>query len=224
MNSFRVPIWATLYLWMLLCGFSVSVYAGNEVPVPADIRVTLTANPSEHLIPGEPIQAVLTVTNLGPDPVQNLIIQSASFVNEYDITAFDCQDFLLVVQDQGNGGYSYVVIWFAVGQLFSQTTQLDVGQSLTCNMTFVLTRAASLNYNVSFGLPNDYIDVNPSNDTGTVTLQQDVPTVPAMGKVSLAILLFMMAVTAAVTLLRRRRAGLPNGSLRPNPPPRTFHH
>jgi hypothetical protein len=194
MNFFRLFACPARQLpLMVLCFASASVWA---VTVPADIKVTLTANQTDHLVPGQPIHASLTITNLGPNPVQNLIVQSAPVVNEYEIAAIDCNHFFLVVHELNNGGYFYQEVWFAVGAINSQTTQLDVGQSLTCNITLSLTTAAPLSYTFSFGLPTDYIDVNPSNDVGSVVFQHDVPTVPAMGWVSSVILLFLIAIAA----------------------------
>jgi Domain of unknown function DUF11 len=188
--------WITSCLWLLLGGLSASAHAVNEVPVPADIQITFTAKPTDHLVPGDSVQATLTMTNLGPKSVQQLIVESGHYVNEFYFTSFDCQHVGLIVEDFANG-YDYLTVWYAVNAINAQTTELDVGQSLTCHMTLVLTHAAPLSYTVSFGLPNDYIDINRANDTSSITLRRAIPAVPATNSWSLAVLVLLTAGIAS---------------------------
>jgi hypothetical protein len=189
----------------VLGGIAPTVQAGLNVSVPADVQITFTASPTDHLAPGQPIQATLIITNLGPNPVKQLIVESSHYVDEFYFTSGDCQHVGLIVEDFANG-YDYITVWFAVNAINAQITQLDVGQSLTCHLSLVLTPAAPLTYSVSFGMPDDYIDINPSNDRATITLQQAIPAVPATTRWSLALLALLMAGLAAA-LVRRCAPG-----------------
>src|SRR5215475_10124641 len=75
--------------------------AAPPINVPSDIAVTLTATPTSNLVPGQRIYFTLTVTNLGPATVNNLVVQSSPIYGEFDpyTGTVDCQDMIAQVVD-----------------------------------------------------------------------------------------------------------------------------
>lgn len=182
------PRAATWFLSLFFCGIA---HAGL-FDVPSDIQVRFTATPTTELIPGQPISATLSVTNLGPFDVDRLGIDSPIFHDEFWITEADCRALTLTVLDTDTT-YFYIFTWEVAGAYFGEVKTLRVGQTLTCNMTVTITRHTPPVYDLTFGLPYFYPDINPSNDSGTVRLQRAATPVPAASCAAYALLIALIA-------------------------------
>jgi hypothetical protein len=183
---------------LFAAAFLASVTARAAAPpiiVPSDIAVTLTATPTTNLVPGQRIFFTLTVTNLGPATVHNLIVQSSPIYGEFDISTgtVDCQYMGLQVVDDVTDFY-YLYVWYLAG--FSG--DFPAGETRTCHISFLITAQAPAVTPFSFGLPYYYVDINPTNDIATVFLQRTVDAVPALSPMMLGLLAAVLAVAGAV--------------------------
>ena len=73
----RIPL-------ILLALISASTSSADNVIVPADISVHLSAQPDTRIVPGEPVVFTLTVVNHGPEPVNQLALISSDFYDQID--------------------------------------------------------------------------------------------------------------------------------------------
>jgi hypothetical protein len=167
--------------------------APPPINVPSDIAVTLTATPTANLVPGQRIYFTLTVTNLGPATVNDLVVQSSPIHGEFDphTGTVDCQYMAVEVADTATDFY-YLLTWFLAGF----PGDFPAGETRTCHMSFQITAQASAVTPFTFGLPYDYVDINPSNDTATVFLQRAVDPIPVVPVLSPAMLLLLAGLLA----------------------------
>jgi hypothetical protein len=184
------------YLLAAACLASVTAHATvPPIIVPSDIAVTLTATPTVNLMPDQRIAFTLTVTNLGPATVNDLIVQSSPIYGEFDLSTgtVDCQYMALEVADNPTDFY-YRFVWYLAG--FSG--DFPAGETRTCHISFLITAQAPAVTPFTFGLPYYYVDINPSNDSATVFLQRAIDPIPALSPAMLLLLASMMAATAGV--------------------------
>ena len=190
---------ALRYLMALAALVSATAPAKYIVPVPSDVAVTLTATPGVDLVPGQPITFTLAVTNLGPVPVHRVEIISSDIYDQFDLSSaqVDCNGLVRNVVDTTTG-FFYYYSWYP-----ADVSDIAVGETRICHLTLALTAQAPAVMPLCFGLPSYYVDINPSNDSATVLLQQVVPSIPALSAAMLLLLAGVLAVIAAVA--RRRR-------------------
>jgi hypothetical protein len=143
--------------------------AGLIVPVPSDISTTLTASPTTNLRPGQLINFTMTVTNHGPVPVTRLVITGSNVYEEFNPYAAsnDCGLITAVVDLQIT--FYYYFSWYLTPPP-PASANLAVGETRTCHFIQALTSRAPRVTPFSIGLPDFYVDPNPSNDRSTVYL------------------------------------------------------
>jgi len=119
---------------------SASLQAGPIV-LPTDVSVALTASPTSDLQPGQRIEFTVSITNNGPEPVDDLVIRSSPIFNEldvYSVTA-ECEgDLILTVVDLEDS-YYFTFGWFP---LTDEWPPIPVGETRTCTLTLDYTAAA----------------------------------------------------------------------------------
>ena len=194
------------------------VLAGNIVELPSDVSVSLGAEPTVGLGPGDTVTFTISVTNNGPAVVDRLTLSSSFFVDELDVFAGNviaCEGPLLVGVSDFIGGYEYFIVWYPVFPKDPAVLTLDVGETRSCQFSIPLTSAAPNVYPFSFSLAESLSDLDASNNSSSVTLYRAVPTGTAtsvqtlspFALSALAILLAGMARTAqrtSATQLRNR--------------------
>ncbi len=175
--------------------------AGNPpIPVPADISVSLVANPSENLSPGDPIFFTLSVTNHGPEAVDRLVLTSSEYYDEFDhFDASLCPHMIVAVAD--GASFRYLFFWYA-----SDEGILAVGQTLSCQMRLTLTPSAPPVFTFSFFLPDFFEDINPLNDSATVYLRRAVSATTPVPVFSAAMSLLLVLLVATLGGLALRGA------------------
>ena len=197
----------------LLVLFSLSVtavvtgraLAGNIVELPSDISVSLAAEPTIGLEPGDAITFTISVTNNGPEVIDRLSIESSFFVDELDLFAANivsCAGPLIGSVADLIGGYEYWISWDPVTPNDPNLVTMDVGETRTCQFSMPLTSAAPNVYPFSFGVAEFLTDLDPSNNSATVTLQRasggvatatPVPTLSPLGLAMLTGSLMLLA-------------------------------
>jgi hypothetical protein len=185
------------------------VLAGNVVELPSDVSVSLVAEPTVGLEPGDTVTFTISVTNNGPEVVDQLALSSSFFVDEFDAAAGNvgaCEGPLGVAVSDFIGGYEYFIIWYPVFPKDPALLTLDVGETRTCQFSMPLTSAAPNVYPFSFSLAESLSDLDPSNNSATVNLRrasQGTATstpVPMLSPLALAALAGLLAWLASAVL------------------------
>lgn len=177
----------SLWLAALLAWAANSASAGSIV-VPADISVSLTAEPNVNLVTGQPIHFTITAINHGPGLALPLVVSSSEFVNEFDLgnANADCIELLGLVVGDTEFGYFYYYDWYV-----ALLTPLHPGQTRTCHLTLPLSANAPDAFTFTWGIPDFFIDNDPSNNSASVTLRRATATpttLPALSVSALATL------------------------------------
>jgi hypothetical protein len=177
-----------------------------QTVLTSDVGVTLTATPTTNLVPGQPIDLTMTVTNYGPNPIPVVEVSSSLWVTEITPISFDQSECFLVVSVLDGATPAYFMSWVIAG--LPGEPVFAVGETLTCHFSFSLTASAPASMPFSFGLPSFITDLNPSNDTGTVTLRRapaPPPTpVPALSTTMIWLLTALLGVSTGIAHRRRR--------------------
>ncbi len=185
---------ASRYLFAIATLGAVAIsLASTAVVVPSDVAVSLAATPSVNLVPGQPITFTLAVTNLGPEPVDRVEIISSNISDQLDLSTakVDCTGMVLNVVDTTTGAY-YYYSWYPA--FFSD---IAVAETRACHLTLALTSHAQATTPFSFGLPSYYTDINSSNNSAMVLLQQVVPSIPSLSPIALLLLAVLIATAVA---------------------------
>ncbi|HET6545210.1 MAG TPA: hypothetical protein VFG55_00515 [Rhodanobacteraceae bacterium] len=177
----------------------------DPTPVPADVSVDLVADPANNLAPGELVTFTLSVTNHGPETVNDVSLQSSTFIDEFDVNgegSTDCQNLDVAVADFA-GGYDYRFLWYLTLQ-----GSLAVGETRSCHIQLAMGNLPAV-FAFSFFVPDYYQDINPSNNSATVYLRRGpapafVP-VPALSRWTQWLLATWLALTAVLRSVRPRR-------------------
>jgi len=175
----------------------------------SDVAVSLQAEPSTNLQPGQPIRLTITVTNNGPVVLDNFALMSANaYPDQIDVSNpdSDCGDFFLEVTD-GATSFWYDEVWYPTDTNHANpgTLPLAVGESRSCHVTIRLVPSAPQTVPFDFHLATYWSDPNPANDVGRVTLQRAVAvpvSTPALS--GLAQLLLMLGFAAVGSYAARR--------------------
>ena len=152
----------------------------------ADLSLTKTLTTAGTIQVGDNVVFALTVTNNGP-------------ANATGVT----------VTDTLPAGLTYVSndcgATFANPTLTWNVGALAVSASATCNLTATVTQTGAI-VNSASATGNES-DPTPGNNTGQVTVSgQPVAVIPTLDSVGLAALIALLALSAALTLRRKRRA------------------
>ena len=186
----------------------VGIGTHARAQLASDVSVTLTANPSQGLVPGAPFTLTLHVTNEGLLSIDQVIIPSSPlWPDEVDISqsAPDCTGMRVAVADTPVGHF-YLMRWF-IG--FDPSPPLLAGEQRTCHITMNLAANAPPTVTLSFGLSELFSDENPANDVGTVQLRRAVTQatpVPSASSLSMAALALIVVAAGMAGLRPRRRS------------------
>jgi hypothetical protein len=184
-------------LGLCLAG-SVTLHAGT-IPVPADVSVSLTAEPNNNLESGQRITFTFSVTNHGPEPATPVSLGSSPIYDELDVLSAttDCGNALALAVVDLNDGFYYVYDWFPTDE-----SPLAVGETRSCHLNLEFTEWAPDVFSLTFSMPDFLVDLDPSNNSATVTLRRasqvsatSVPTLSPLGLVILAGLLVFFGST-----------------------------
>ena len=194
-----------LALELFLAPFGNYLRAGT-IPVPADISVALTAEPSGDLLSGQRITFTLAVTNHGPEPAAPVSLGSSAIYDELDVLSAttDCANLALAVVDTSDGFY-YVYDWFPTDE-----SPLAVGKTRSCNINLEFTEWAPDTFLFGFSMPDFLVDLDPSNNSATVTLRRasqgsGAASVPTLSPFALVVLASAL-LWYARSLVRARRS------------------
>jgi hypothetical protein len=176
--------------------------------LPGDVAVTLTADPTVNLIPGQPIAFTMTVTNRGPAPVPEFYIRGPDIYDQfYEPISVDWSDCHLgiTVIDLNIPPYSYwVFVWHVSGPVLGGPP-LEVNETRTCHFTLALTPHAPPVTALTVGLSSTaYVDPDPSNDRATVLLGLTSAPIPALSSTMQWLLAGLLAVVAGFARRRSR--------------------
>jgi hypothetical protein len=175
--------------------------AHGQFTIPADVSVQMSAVPTAGLLTGQPFVVTLTVTNHGPEPADPLMIISSAFTNKLDpsVGEIDCPYMGVVVSDGETYYYQYAWIPTIGGAI-------EIGQTLTCHITLALSASAPDIYVFGFEIPSFIEDLDPSNNSASVTLRRAAATVlPAMSVPGMLAMLFTLGLAGALAARSNRR-------------------
>jgi hypothetical protein len=194
---------AALGLGFCLAG-STSLSAGT-IPIPADVSVSLTAEPTSNLHAGQRIAFTLSVTNHGPEPAAPVALLSSPILDELDLSTatVDCGNALGVIVVDLNDGFHYLYSWEPTNGL----TPLEVDETRNCYINLDYTEWAPDVFTLTFELSSFIVDLDSSNNSATVTLRRasaGSPPVPAPS-ISIGGMLLLAAALAGPALSRIRR-------------------
>ena len=180
-----------------------SANAGT-IPIPADVSVSLTAEPDSNLHTGQRIAFTLSVTNHGPEAAAPVSFGSSPIRNELDLVTGTgaCSNTLgLAVVDLSDGFY-YVYSWAPT----LERPPLQVGETRTCRFYLDCTEWAPDTFALTFELSNYIADLDDSNNSATVTLQRAPTGSPPspVPSISLSALLLLGAVLVLLAAARLR--------------------
>lgn len=198
---------AALGLALCLAG-STSLSAGT-IPIPADVSVSFTAEPTGNLHSGQRIAFTLSVTNHGPEPAAPVALLSSPILDELDLSTatVDCGNALGVIVVDLSDGFHYLYSWEPTNGL----APLEVDETRNCYINLVYTERAPDMFALTFELSNFIVDLDASNNSATVTLQRapagslPVP-LPSTSVVGLLLLAAALAGPALSRIRRTRRA------------------
>lgn len=178
------------------------VLAGSFV-VPADVSVSLCADPNTALVTGQPVTFTISVTNRGPAPVETLLVSSSDFTTEFALggATSDCQSLGLVVVDSEFSFY-YYYNWIPTLE-----GRIEVGETRTCHLTVPLSLDAPPVWDFGFSIPDFFVDLDPSNDTASVTLRRDAlaetTPLPALSLQMIILLAGLIVLLGGIFAVRR---------------------
>jgi len=173
--------------------------------IPADIGVTLNAAPDTNLVPGQPINLTISVTNYGPGSAGYLVLQSSTFFDQFSNFVADPNECHLfgTVADAYPTPY-YYLNWEIANVLgVPGSPPFASGETRTCHLQFALTQQAPGVSRFSFGVPSYFIDLNQSNDVAAVVLRQARQQAPALSRAAMMVLAALLALSAAANQVRR---------------------
>lgn len=189
----------TRYLLLLAVTLPGIVQAdAPPVVIPSDIAVTFTAIPNTNLSTGAPLTLTVTAANLGPQPVDTLVLESSAFTSQFNFAhaSVNCTGFVISVAD-GVTGPAQFMNWY-VAAVPLGTAPFAVGDTRTCQITLGLSSSAPLMLPFTFGLAHQFVDLNPANDSATVVLRRAVVSIPAMSRITLLLLAGLLIATTFV--------------------------
>ncbi|HET6546728.1 MAG TPA: hypothetical protein VFG55_08295 [Rhodanobacteraceae bacterium] len=178
--------------------FAAADVRAGSVPVPSDVSVDFSAEPDTGLVTGQSIYFTLSVTNHGPEPVSEAALVSTPFVNEFDghDASTNCQNLITSVVD--GQAYYYLLLWYLTDQ-----GVLAVGETRSCQIRLVATSHMPAVF--LFGFSTLDPDINPSNDSATVTLRRAaVPIAAPIPVLSRTISLLLIALLLVTGVFGRR--------------------
>jgi hypothetical protein len=177
-----------------------AIASAGTITVPADLSVSLTAEPDIDLQSGQRITFTLSMTNHGPEPVTLADVLSSSIYDELDPNAAtaDCGDTLGLIVVDLNDGFYYAYDWDP-----TLHSPLAIGETRICHLNLSFTEWAPDAFSLTFSMPYWLVDLGPSNNSATVVLRRSVlgtgaAAVPTLSPVALVILVGLLACIGSV--------------------------
>ncbi|MBK8124218.1 MAG: hypothetical protein IPK54_11825 [Dokdonella sp.] len=166
----------------------------------SDISVHLSAQPSTGLVPGQPIEFTLNITNHGPEPVNRVTLLSSDFYDQFDLDfgTTDCENFVVIITD--GEVFHYNLVWYP-----ADFVALEVGETRVCHFALALSSQAPPIWPFSFGLATIDEDINPANNVSTVILRRgDIPptALPMISPIISLLLALGLATVACLAISR----------------------
>lgn len=184
-----------------IAALGTSVVAKAQFMVPSDVSVALSAAPNAGLAPGDEILVTLSMTNLGPELVARVLVISSDIYNEYDpYQAYvECEGLAVTIGETLPQYYNYW--WYPALTL----PPMQVGETRYCYLHLFLTEHAPPSVSLTFALPYFYSDLDPSNNSATVTLRRAGAAATPVPTLAFA-LLFLLATLLAGPALHKTRS------------------
>ena len=177
----------------------------GTIPIPADVSVSLTAEPTSNLHPGQRIAFTLSVTNHGPEPAAPVALLSSPILDELDLSTatVDCGNALGVIVVDLNDGFHYLYSWEPTNGL----TPLEVDETRNCYINLDYTEWAPDVFTLTFELSSFIVDLDSSNNSATVTLRRASAGSPPAPVPSISIGGMLLLVAALLGGVTRRLRG-----------------
>ena len=205
----------------LIVGTSTSLEAG-PILIPSDLAVSLSAEPNADLHSGDIVSFTISITNNGPEPVDRFALGSSPIYDELDVLSgtADCDYHLLLAVVDLDDGFYYTYTWAV---LLPGDPPMQVGETRYCYFSLPYTPWAPPEFPLTFS-SDPFIDLDPSNNSATVTLRRAVQgaattPVPTLSHMALATLIALMALSGAWPILADERRHLPLVHNKPTTPP-----
>jgi hypothetical protein len=189
---------ASRYLFLAFA-LAASVKAWAAQTLPTDIAVTLRGMPDSGLATGAQFTLVVTARNLGPQPVDTVVLQSTDFTNQFDFThaSIDCPGFVISVADTQTGSVQFMN-WY-VAAIPLGTAPFAVGETRTCTIALALSASAPATFPFTFAISHQFVDIDPTNDSSTVVLSRPAATIaatPTMSQWGMMVLITALIICA----------------------------
>jgi hypothetical protein len=167
------------------CGVSLA-QAQQNIDIPSDVGVALSASPTGGLVPGARIDLAVSATNYGPERVDLLELESSDILNQFVFVhgSSDCSMGPVTFTDTSGNPTSSVLRWLAI----IGPPYLEVGATIQCHFAVTVSPRAPFNPSLTIGFPF-FADLNEGNDTATVQFAQVPPSVVSVPASSLFALL-----------------------------------
>jgi hypothetical protein len=84
---------------------------------------------------------------------------------------------------------------------------LEVGETRSCHLTLPLSPNAPAVWNFGFEIPNFFVDIDPTNNSASVTLRRALEParpIPALSTAILALLACLIAIAGVIAVVRAR--------------------
>lgn len=167
------PLISTRLLGAFACALFVPAPASaGDFVLPSDAAFTLSASATDNLLPGQPIDIFLSVTNSGSAELPLILATSPSFMDEFQLLTVDPDFFFIVIiSDLSTGGFEYLIEW-DVAAAYLDIPPLAPEETRTCHFQIALGASAPRDYPFAFGLMPGFDDTHPGNDRPIVVLHR----------------------------------------------------
>jgi hypothetical protein len=198
-------------LVLAFCATGSTTLSAGTITLPSDVSVSLTAEPDSDLRSGQRITLTMSVTNRGPNPAMPVILGSSPIYDELDLNTAtsDCGNTLgLAVVDLDNGFY-YAYSWVPTIDIIP----MAVGETRYCHINLDFTEWAPDTFSLTFSTPYWLVDLDPSNNSATVTLRRasegaaTAMPVPTLSPIGLSILAVSLMWSIGRVRKPRKRLG-----------------
>jgi hypothetical protein len=165
--------------------------------------VSFTAEPDSNLQSGQRIAFTLSVTNHGLEAAAPISLLGSPIFDEFDLSTgtSDCGQTLgLAIVDLDDSFY-YAYVW---SPTMVTESPLAVGETRNCHLELELSEWAPDIFNLTFAFPYWLVDLDPSNNSATATLQRAPAGSPPVPLPSTSIGGVLLLATALLGLATRR--------------------
>ena len=150
-------------------GWFMTLTLANPVGYVADLGLTMTASPTNNLLPGSNVVYSITVTNYGPSPSTNVIVSDTLPTGSSLVSSSATLGSVL-----RNG----LQVSWALGNLTN-----TAGAQLTLTVMTPAAGGSILNYAVAQA---NTPDPNPDDDSASITLNVSAPSPPQLNAIAIS--------------------------------------